>query len=460
MWPTVRRALDWVVSLQLPFGGIAWSQEWHDGAPAGVNEEALLAGSSSIHHSLRAGVALAELVGEPQIEWELAGGRLGHALREHRDLFLDKSTFSMDWYYPVLGGAVRGEAARAMIAERWDTFVEPGLGIRCVSTNPWVTGAETCELVLALEAIGDRDRALRLLADMQHLRTEDGSYWTGYVWPDEVNWPGEHTTYTAAAVILAVDALSDGTAGRRHHARHDARAGLRRDRLECGCASAESGAGSPASPAVRRSTRIEPDDVHLGEGAARERGEVDVLVRRPPAVRGVGEHVVDGEHAAGHHPLRPAAEVGPRRLDAVPAVDEQQRQGRTPPRADGLRPTDDGDDLLLEPGVADRAAEGRQRVHHAEVGVDQAVVVVLPPGLVLLRAAVVVDGEDRAADLPGGRAEPDRRLAAVGADLQRRAVRQPLARPPVQQLALVLGHEALRRAGVREQVLRHHGTRA
>ena len=27
MWPTVRRALDWVVSLQLPFGGVAWSQD-------------------------------------------------------------------------------------------------------------------------------------------------------------------------------------------------------------------------------------------------------------------------------------------------------------------------------------------------------------------------------------------------------------------------------------------------
>ena len=133
MWPTVRRALDWVVSLQLPFGGVAWSQEWHDGAPATINEAALLAGSSSIHHSLRAGVALAELVGEPQVEWELAGGRLGHALREHRDLFLDKSTFSMDWYYPVLGGAVRGPEAHALLAERWDTFVEPGLGALDVS---------------------------------------------------------------------------------------------------------------------------------------------------------------------------------------------------------------------------------------------------------------------------------------------------------------------------------------
>ena len=65
----------------------------------------------------------------------------------------------MDWYYPVLGGAVRGDEAAEMLAGRWDEFVVPGLGVRCVSTNPWVTGAETCELVLALEALGDRERA-------------------------------------------------------------------------------------------------------------------------------------------------------------------------------------------------------------------------------------------------------------------------------------------------------------
>ena len=213
LWPSVRRALDWVVGMQLAWGGIAWSQEWVDGAPGRVNAEALLAGSSSIHHALRAGVALSELLGDPQPAWELAGGRLAHALREHRDQFLDKSTFSMDWYYPVLGGAVRGEAAHELLASRWGDFVVPGLGVRCVDTNPWVTGAESCELVLALDALGDRDRARQLLADVQHLRTPDGAYWTGYVYPDDVNWPGEQTTYTAGAMILATDALTDSTAG-------------------------------------------------------------------------------------------------------------------------------------------------------------------------------------------------------------------------------------------------------
>ena len=34
MWPVVRRALDFVVGMQLPFGGIAWSQEWDERGPA------------------------------------------------------------------------------------------------------------------------------------------------------------------------------------------------------------------------------------------------------------------------------------------------------------------------------------------------------------------------------------------------------------------------------------------
>jgi hypothetical protein len=209
-WPVVRRGLDFVVGMQLPFGGIAWSQEWDDHGPARVNREALLAGSSSIYQSLRAGVALADLMDEPQPEWELAGGRLGHALREHRDLFLDKTTFSMDWYYPVLGGAVRGGAGLELLEQRWAEFVMPGLGARCVDTNPWVTGAETCELVMALDSLDD-PRARTLYADIQHLRHENGSYWTGSVHTpgeESVFWPGEQTTYTAAAVILAADALS------------------------------------------------------------------------------------------------------------------------------------------------------------------------------------------------------------------------------------------------------------
>jgi len=237
-WPSVRAGLDWVVSQQVDFGGINWTP---------TESFCLLAGSSSIYQSLRAGVALADLLDDPQPEWELAGGRLGHAVREHRDLFADKSTYSMDWYYPVLGGAVRGRAAFELIDSRWDDFVVPGLGIRCVDTNPWVTGAETCELAMALDVLGDHRRARQLLADMQHLRAEGGRYWTGWVFGGDhdpgVNWPVEHTTYTAAAVILAVDALGEtlghATPGSGIMRGTSLAPHFRELALECGCPSAD-----------------------------------------------------------------------------------------------------------------------------------------------------------------------------------------------------------------------------
>jgi hypothetical protein len=153
----------------------------------------------------------------------------------------------MDWYYPVLGGAVRGSDAFELLESRWEEFVVPGLGIHCVDTNPWVTGAETCELVMALDALGDHRRALGLLKDVQHLRGAGGKYWTGWVYGDDVNWPVEHTTYTAAAVILAVDALGE-VAGHS-----SAGSGIMRGTslaphftelaLECGCPSADGVSG-------------------------------------------------------------------------------------------------------------------------------------------------------------------------------------------------------------------------
>jgi hypothetical protein len=46
-----------------------------------------------------------------------------------------------------------------------------------------------------------------MVTSMQHLREDDGSYWTGYVFDDDVRWPVERSTWTAAAVILAADAI-------------------------------------------------------------------------------------------------------------------------------------------------------------------------------------------------------------------------------------------------------------
>src|SRR5205823_1692868 len=157
-WPTVRAAIEFVLELQTPRGEIRWERAL-GGDPGGY---ALLTGCASTYQILRCAVWLAELTGEPQPDWELDAGQLGHVVACHPEAFADKSRFSMDWYYPVLAGPVRGRAAWQRLAGSWDEFVVPGLGVRCVSDQPWVTAAETCELVLALDAIGDRARALRL----------------------------------------------------------------------------------------------------------------------------------------------------------------------------------------------------------------------------------------------------------------------------------------------------------
>jgi hypothetical protein len=208
MWPTVDRALTFVLRWQQENGTILWSVD-PDGHP-GLYP--LLTGSSSIYHALRCGVACAEALGRERPDWELAAGRLAHAIVRDPAAFEPKDEFAMDWYYPVLSGALEGARARARMDEGWDSFVMEGLGVRCVSTGPWVTAAETAECVLALDAVGRRADAVALLCCAQAHRHDDGSYWTGIVYPERDTFPfGERTTYTAAAVILAADALSDAT---------------------------------------------------------------------------------------------------------------------------------------------------------------------------------------------------------------------------------------------------------
>ena len=115
----------------------------------------------------------------------------------------------MDWYYPVLAGVLTGSEARARLASRRGVFVHEGEGVRCVSNQDWVTTAETCECAMAYLAAGDRAAAMTLFEWAQRLREPDGSYLTGRAFPANVSYPDQEcTTYSAAAVLLAADALA------------------------------------------------------------------------------------------------------------------------------------------------------------------------------------------------------------------------------------------------------------
>ncbi len=210
-WPMLHAAVEFVLALQAPSGEIYWALD----SRTGVSRDALVTGCSSIFKSLECASNAALELGEDPSAWLAARTRLGHALRHRPDRFdrtwESKARFSMDWFYPVLGGVVDGDAARRRLAGRWQEFVEPGLGCRCVSDRPWVTVAESCELTLALLASGNRKAASELFSWLHDYRHADGSYWTGYVFEDEALWPEERPTWTAAAVLLAADAITGAT---------------------------------------------------------------------------------------------------------------------------------------------------------------------------------------------------------------------------------------------------------
>jgi len=206
-WSLERQGCHFALSHQGEAGQIAWRGDDPD-------DGALLTGSSSIHTSIRCAVVLAEHLGHERPDWELSLGSLAIAVAHRPDVFLDKGRWAMDWYYPILGGVLRGHSAHARIAGGWDTFVVEGRGARCVSDRPWVTAAETCELVMALDAIGAHNEARQLFAWVQFLRADGGGYWTGANFDggafdrDGQLFPVEQPTWNSAAVVLAAHALA------------------------------------------------------------------------------------------------------------------------------------------------------------------------------------------------------------------------------------------------------------
>jgi hypothetical protein len=211
MWPTVEQAIGFVLILQTEHGDIHWAIN----ADGSAREDALVTGCSSIFKSLECAHNIAVTLGHERPEWLAARARLGEAIRNKPERFdrtwESKARYSMDWFYPVLAGVIEGREARERLAARWDEFVVDGMGCRCVSDEPWVTVAESCELVMALLAAGDHARAVEVYSWLHQWRLESGAYWTGYQFSLEITWPDEKPTWTAGAILLAADALTDYT---------------------------------------------------------------------------------------------------------------------------------------------------------------------------------------------------------------------------------------------------------
>lgn len=208
MWHTISQGIQFAVNLQAPDGEIYWARN-KQGA---IDKMALLTGSSSVYMSIKCALAIADILGKKRPSWRKAMDHLGTAIKNRPDLFnMIKSRYSMDWYYPVLCGAISGQEAKKRIAHLWEKFVVPEWGVRCVSDRPWVTMAETAEFILTLAAMDDMPRAKTIFSWLNDKRFSDGSFWMGVTFPDGVIWPEEKTGWTAAAVMMAYDALNDIT---------------------------------------------------------------------------------------------------------------------------------------------------------------------------------------------------------------------------------------------------------
>ncbi len=92
-------------------------------------------------------------------------------------------------------------------------------------------------------------------------------------------------------------------------------------------------------------------------------------------------------------------------------------------------------------------AEERQRVHLPGARIDDVGIVVFPPDLVLLRTAMVIDGEQHAPGPLGSITQPHRRTPAVRTDLEKWCIgngrRRRDGRVP-ERVPFVGGHEPLR----------------
>ncbi len=214
MLPTLTKAIDFVLSMQTEGGDIYWASE--EGKE--ILDDSLITGSSSIYKSLECAAAIFNTFDKPVESILMAMNKLKISINENPQRYdrnwESKSRYSMDWYYPVLCGVYDKEKSIKQINSKWSEFIIEGMGCKCVKEEPWVTVAESSELVTALVKIGLFTEAETLLNSLHQWRDEkDGLYWTGYVYADKKFWPVEKPTWTAGAVLLAADALYKFTSG-------------------------------------------------------------------------------------------------------------------------------------------------------------------------------------------------------------------------------------------------------
>jgi hypothetical protein len=209
MWPTVEKGVDFALGLQRPTGEISWALSEKGNAWPG----AILTSSCCIWRSLQNGVNIAEALGTPRPDWRAAAERLLKAIRESPELFdrmgENKRRYAMNWFYPVLTGVIADDKARRHIEREWDDLVIEGWGCRVAADEDVTAVAETGELIVALCVSGQHEKAGLLLDWTIRIQDDEPGFPRGMKLPEREECPGgERATWTSAALIMAIAAVS------------------------------------------------------------------------------------------------------------------------------------------------------------------------------------------------------------------------------------------------------------
>ena len=113
----------------------------------------------------------------------------------------------MDSYYPILSGCLDQNEIKSYLDKIFKDFYVKYIGIQCVSEEPWVTGAETSEFIISLMIYGDQEKSVELLTDVLNITDENKIPFMGWQYEENIFWPNEKPSWTAAALIIAADTV-------------------------------------------------------------------------------------------------------------------------------------------------------------------------------------------------------------------------------------------------------------
>ena len=213
LWETIDSAINFSINLQNQNGTIPWSVDKNNQ----IENDFLLTGSSSILKSLECAIAISKILDlDTNKKWTESYKLLASAIQNPSNLFdktTDRSRFSMDWYYPIISGALSNYEKDKYIKKIFKDFYIEGIGVKCVVEEPWVTVAETSEFIVSLVISNKIEEAKKILIEVMNVSDANDIPYMGWQYEENIFWPEEKPSWTAAALILAADSIYDFSKG-------------------------------------------------------------------------------------------------------------------------------------------------------------------------------------------------------------------------------------------------------